>query len=126
MIHPSDFSETILILLSWINLWFRHLDCLALQLNIWTRGLSLLIWLIWKSIPFWFSERKFLTGVHTVVLAHYFHLPNTTWRMFIASGTDWCTRWRVSVTACQLQKKKNEMTWKTLINLENNHFHSSV
>ena len=121
----------VILSMSWINLFDGDLGIVigwTLQLKIWSRGSSVLIWLIRKSVSFFmqFSERKFLLEIHTVVWAHYLHLPNTTWQMFIASGTDWCTRWRVPVAACQLQKGKKKITWKTLLNLENNHFHSRV
>lgn len=50
----------VILSVSWINLCDSDLDILIswiLQLKIWSRGSSVL-WLIWKSAPFWYSSAR--------------------------------------------------------------------
>lgn len=60
-LDPSQWVHRnyVILSVSWINLSDGDLDILIawiFQLKIWSRGVSVLIWLIWKCDPFWCSS----------------------------------------------------------------------
>lgn len=60
-LDPSQWVHRnyVILSVSWINLSDGDLGILiawTLQLKIWSRGVSVLIWLIWKCDPFWCSS----------------------------------------------------------------------